>query len=172
MIGTGLSLANIDNLQKILQPICPILDLGMLKHIIEVLYAFHSIHLNAPLLLFMVCETWIIWIPAMVLSGHFLPTVVFLPYAPSRHFAQLAFIKVSLGASSYFLKSWRASYWLSTHRPGPSVCFLHSNPQSSIHLSFVFIHIKIAKVLLMAQTLIRSAATLISNHKNLKQQSN
>ena len=57
VIGTGLSLANIDNLQKILQPTCPILDLGMLKHIIEVLYAFHSIHLNAPLLLFMVCET-------------------------------------------------------------------------------------------------------------------
>lgn len=56
VIGTGLSLANIDNLQKILQPTCPILDLGMLKHIIEVLYASHS-NLNAPLLLFMVCET-------------------------------------------------------------------------------------------------------------------
>ena len=62
VIGAGLSLANIDNLQKILQPTCLILDLGMLKHIIEVLYAFHSIYLNAPLLLFMVCETSIIWI--------------------------------------------------------------------------------------------------------------
>ena len=57
-------------------------------------------------------------------------------------------------------------------RPGPSVCLFHSNPQSSIHLSFVFIHIKIAKVLLMVQTLIRSAATIFSNHENLKQQSN
>ena len=54
----------------------------------------------------------------------------FLLYAPSRHFwhipdilAQPAFIKVSLGAG---------------HRPGPSVYLIHSNPQSSIHLSFVF----------------------------------
>ena len=66
----------------------------------------------------------------------------FLPYAPSQHFwhipnilAQPAFIKVSLGAGSYFLESCRASYWSSKHRPGPSVCLIHSNPQSSKHLN-------------------------------------
>ena len=125
----------------------------------------------------------------------------FLPYAPSQHFwhipdilAQPAFIKVSLGAGSYFLESCRASYWSSKHRPGPSVCLIHSNPQSFIHLKFVFIHVNIANVLLIfdkkvlvfwfsvldrirlssrsATTLIsqqtwkhKAAATLISSHK-------
>ena len=103
----------------------------------------------------------------------------FLPYAPSRHFwhildilAQAAFIKVSLGAASYFLESCKASYWSSKHRPGPSVCLIHSNSQSIIHLSFVFMHINIAEVLLMVKTLIRSAATLFSSHQNIKQQPN
>ena len=77
----------------------------------------------------------------------------FLAYAPSRHFwhipnilAQPVFIKVLLGAGSYFFESCRASYWSSKHRPGPSVCLIHSNPQSFIHLKFVFIHVNIAKV--------------------------
>ena len=40
---------------------------------------------------------------ATVLSGHFLPRC-FLPYAPSQHLAQPAFIKASLGAGSSSLK--------------------------------------------------------------------
>ena len=54
----------------------------------------------------------------------------FLPYAPSHifgtfltFFAQPAFIKVSLGAGSYFFESCRASYWSSKHRPGLFVWF-------------------------------------------------
>ena len=103
----------------------------------------------------------------------------FLPYALSRHFchipgilAQPAFIKVSLGAGSYFFESCRASYWSSKQRSGPSVCLIHSNPQSFMHLKFVFIHINTAKVLLVVKTLVRSAATLFSNHENIKQQLN
>ena len=107
----------------------------------------------------------------------------FLSYAPSRHFwhipdilAQPAFIKVSPEASSYFLESCRASYWsfilILGHRPGPSVCLIHSNPQSFIHLKSLFVHVNIAKVLLVVKTLIRSAATLFSSHKNIKQQLN
>ena len=103
----------------------------------------------------------------------------FLPYTPSQHFwyiptflAQPAFIKVLLGARSYFLESCRAPYWSSKHRPGPSVCLIHSTPQSFIHLKSVFIHVNIAKVLLVVKTLIRSAATLFSNHENIKQQPN
>ena len=54
-----------------------------------------------------------------------------------------AFIKVSLGARQFFLKVCRASYWLSKHTPGPSVCLIHSNPQSSCseRFSFKFYHI-------------------------------
>ena len=103
----------------------------------------------------------------------------FLAYAPSRHFwhipnilAQPVFIKVLLGAGSYFFESCRASYWSSKHKSDPSVCLIHSNRQSSIHFSFVFMHINIAKVLLMVKTLIRSAATLFSSHENIKQQPN
>ena len=69
--------------------------------------------------------------------------------------AQPAFIKVSLGAGSYFLESYRASYWSSKHRPNPSICLIHSNLQSSIHLNFVFMNVNIAKVLLVVKTLIK-----------------
>ena len=115
---------------------------------------------------------------ATVLSGHFLPTGVFyltlLPdiFGIPNILAQPAFIKVSLGAGSYFFESCRTSYWSSKHRSGPSVCLIHSNPQSFMHLKFVFIHINTAKVLLVVKTLVRSAATLFSNHENIKQQPN
>ena len=116
---------------------------------------------------------------ATVLSGYFFTHWRFLLCAPSQHFwhipailAQPAFIKVSLGASSYFLKSCRASYWSSKQRPGPSVFLYQSNPQSFIHLKSVFMHINIAKVLLVLKTLIRSAATLFNSHENIKQQPN
>ena len=39
--------------------------------------------------------------------------------------------------------------------PDPSVCLIHSNPQSFIHLKLVFIHVNIAKVLLVVKTLIK-----------------
>ena len=83
--------------------------------------------------------------------------------------AQPAFIKVSLGAGSCFLESCRASCWWSLkHRPGPSVCLIHSNLQSFIHVNIVFMHIDITKVLLMVKTLMRSAATPFSSHENIK----
>ena len=109
---------------------------------------------------------------AMVLSGHFLPTSVFYFTLLPNILAQPAFIKVSLGAGSYFFESCRASYWSLKHIPGPSVCLIHSNPQSFIHLSFVYMHINTAEVLLMVKTLIRSAATLFSSHEDIKQQPN
>ena len=109
---------------------------------------------------------------ATVLSGHFLPEgALYLTLLPDI-FTQPAFIKVSLRAGSYFFESCRASYWSPKYRPGLSVCLIHSNPQSFIHLSFVFMHINIAEVLLMVKTLIRSAATLFSSHENIKQQPN
>ena len=109
---------------------------------------------------------------ATVLSGHFFTHWWFLPYAPSQHFwhipnilVQPAFIKVSLGASSYFLESCRASYWSLKQWIDPSICLIHSNLQSSIHLNFVFMHVNIAKVLLMVETLTSSALTLFSSHE-------
>ena len=59
------------------------------------------------------------------------------------------------GSQQFFLEVCRASYWSSKHRPSPSVCLIHSNPQSFIHLKFVFIHVNIAKVLLVVKTLIK-----------------
>ena len=96
----------------------------------------------------------------------------FLPYAPSRHFCTTCFYQGFPGSRQLFLKICRASYWSSKHRISPSVCLIHSNPQSFIHLKFVFIHVNIAKVLLVVKTLIRSAATLFSSHENIKQQPN
>ena len=93
---------------------------------------------------------------ATVLSGHFLPTVISYLMLLPNIWAQSTFIKVSLEASSYFLEIFRASYWSSKHRPGPPVCLIHSNPQSFIHLKFVFIHVNIAKVLLVVTALIKN----------------
>ena len=78
-----------------------------------------------------------------------------------------------------FTRSRQLLFWklpgfimiLETHtRP---ICLLiHSNPQPFIHLSFVFMLINIAEVLLMVKTLIRSAATLFISHENIKLISN
>ena len=109
---------------------------------------------------------------ATVLSGHFLPTGVFYLTLLPNIFGTTCFYQGFPGSRQLFLEICRASYWSSKHRPGPSVCLIHSNPQSFIHLKFVFIHVNIAKVLLVVKTLIRSAATLFSSHENIKQQPN
>ena len=109
---------------------------------------------------------------AMVLSGHFLPTGVFYLTLLPDIFGTTCFYQGFPGSRQLFLESCRASYWSLKHRPGSSVCLIHSNPQSFIHLSFVFMLINIAEVLLMVKTLIRSAATLFISHENIKQQPN
>ena len=109
---------------------------------------------------------------ATVLIGHFLPTSAFYLTLLPDIFGTICFIKVSMGAGSYFLESCRGSFWSLKHRHGLSVCLIHSNPQSFIQLNFAFIRVNIAKCLLVAKTLIKSAATLFSSHKNRKQQPN
>ena len=42
------------------------------------------------------------------------------------------------GSRQFFLEVCRASYWSSKHRPGPSVCLIHSNPQTSYSERFNF----------------------------------
>ena len=105
-----------------------------------------------------VLRFWVnIFYPQAFFTLHSFPTNLHIPDILTRP----AFIKFSLGAGSYFFESCRTSYWSSKHRPGPSVCLIHSNPQSSMHFSFVFMHINNAEVLLMVKTLIRSAAMKI-----------
>ena len=104
--------------------------------------------------------------------GIFYPQARFTLRSFLTFLAQSAFIKVSMGAGSYFLESCRGSFWSLKHRHGLSVCLIHSNPQSFIQLNFAFIRVNIAKCLLVAKTLIKSAATLFSSHKNRKQQPN
>ena len=78
---------------------------------------------------------------ATVLSGHFLPTGVFYPTLLYQHF--ICAYERFPGSRKFFLEACRASYWSSKHRPGPSVCLIHSNPQSSYseRFSFKFYHI-------------------------------
>ena len=126
-----------------------------------------------------ICDTFIfqpfhhlVTASATVLSGHFLPTGVFYLTLLPDIFHTTYFYQGFPGSRQLFLESWRASYWSLKHRPGPSVCLIHSNPQCFMHLKFVFIHVNIAKVLLVVKNLIRSAATLFSSHENIKQQPN
>ena len=80
---------------------------------------------------------------ATVLSGHFLPTGVFYLKLLPHIFATTWFYQGLLGSRQFFLEVCRASCWSSKHRPGPSVCLIHSNPQSSYseRFSFKFYHI-------------------------------
>ena len=94
--------------------------------------------------------------------GIFYPQAFFTLRSFPTFLEQPAFIKVSLGAGSYFLESCRASYWSSKHRPGPSVCLIHSNTQSSIHLKSVFMHVNIAKSFTCGENF-----DMISSHKNM-----
>ena len=78
---------------------------------------------------------------ATVLSGRFLPTGVF--YLTLLHWHFTCVYQGLPGSRQFFLEVCRASYWSSKHRPGPSVCLIHSNPQSSYseRFSFKFYHI-------------------------------
>ena len=42
------------------------------------------------------------------------------------------------GGWQFILEVWRASYWSSKDRLGPSVCLIHSNPQTSYSEQFSF----------------------------------
>ena len=92
---------------------------------------------------------------ATVLSGHFLPKDVFYLTLLPDTFGTICFYQGLPGRRKFLLEVCRASYWSSKHRPGPSVCLIHSNPQSFIHPKFVFIHVNFAKVLLVVKTLIK-----------------
>ena len=82
---------------------------------------------------------------ATVLSGYFLPTGIFYLTLLPNIFATTCFYQGLPGCWQFFHEVWRASYWSSKPRPSPSVCLIHSNRQSFIHLKFVFIHVNIAK---------------------------
>ena len=66
---------------------------------------------------------------AIVLSGYFLPTGVFYLMLLHQHF--ICVYQGLPGSRQFFLEVSRASYWSSKHKPCPSVCLIHSNPQSS-----------------------------------------
>ena len=95
----------------------------------------------------------------------------FLSYTPSQHFGTTCVYQGFTGSWQLLFKKLQGFILILKTKTRP-ICLIHSNPQSSIHLSVVFMHINIAKVLLMAKTLIRSAATLFSNNENIKQQPN
>ena len=101
----------------------------------------------------------------------------FLPYTPSWPFWHIPTFWHNLLLSRFHWEP-AAIFWKvaglhsdpGKHRPVPCVCLIHSDPQYFIHLKSVFMHVNVAKVLLVVKTLIRSAATLFSSPENIKQQ--
>ena len=93
---------------------------------------------------------------ATIFIGHFLPTGVFYLVLLPNIFGTTCFYQGFPRSRQLFLEICRASYRSSKHRPSPSVCLIHSNPQSFIHLKFVFMHVYIAKVLVVVKTLIKN----------------
>ena len=94
---------------------------------------------------------------AMALSGRFIPTGVFSFTLLPDIFGTTCFYQDFPGSRQFFREVCRTSYWSSKHRPGPSVCLIHSNSQSFKHFKFVFIHVNIAK----SFTLIKSFFFLV-----------
>ena len=108
---------------------------------------------------------------ATALSEHFLPTGIFYVTLLPDIFGTTCFYQGFPGSRKLFLEICRASYWSSKQKPAPSVCLIHSNPQSFIHLKFVFIHVNIANIFTCVENFdkeYRSAATLFSSHENIK----
>ena len=66
---------------------------------------------------------------ATVLSAHFLRTGVFYHTVLNWHFTCI--YQDLPGSQQFFLEVCCPSYWSSKYRLGPSICFIHSNPQSS-----------------------------------------
>ena len=94
---------------------------------------------------------------ATVFEWAFFTNRRFLPYAPSHNiFGRTCFYQGLPGSRQLFLEVCRASYWSLKHRTGPSVCLIHSNPQCFINLKFVFMHVDISKVILVAKTLMKN----------------
>ena len=92
---------------------------------------------------------------AMVLSGHFLPTGVLYLTLLHDIFGTTCVYQGFPGTRQFFLEICRVSCWSSKHRPSPSVCLIHSNPQSFIHIKSEFIHINIAKSFTCGKILIK-----------------
>ena len=61
------------------------------------------------------------------LSGHFLPTGVFYLTLLHWHFN----LRLARLLWEPAVLPWSLQGWSSKHRPGPSVCLIHSNPQTS-----------------------------------------
>ena len=78
---------------------------------------------------------------ATVLSGHFLPTGVFYLMLLLNIFGTTCVYQGFPGSRQLFLEICRASYWSSKHRPGPSVCLIHSNQLYTERFSFKLYHI-------------------------------
>ena len=89
---------------------------------------------------------------AKVLNGHFLPTGVFYPTLLHRYFT--CAYQGFPGSRQFFLEICRASYWSLKHRLGPSVCLIHSNPQSSYSEEFMFKFYHILSRITCAESLI------------------
>ena len=108
---------------------------------------------------------------ATALSEHFLPTGIFYVTLLPDIFGTTCFYQGFPGSRKLFLEICRTSYWSSKQKPAPSVCLIHGNSQSFIHLKFVFIHVNIANVFTCVENFdkeYRSAAALFISHENIK----
>ena len=94
----------------------------------------------------------------------------FLPYTPSQHLWHSLLLSRLRWELAVILWNLQGFILIIETQARPICLLIHSNPQSFIHLQFVFIHVNNWKVLLVVKTLIRSAATLFSSDRNIKQQ--
>ena len=62
--------------------------------------------------------------------GVFYPQAFFILRSFTDIFDSTCIYQGLPGSRQFFLEVCRASYWSSKHRPSPSVCLIHSNPQN------------------------------------------
>ena len=107
-------------------------------------YSFSPAHCRV------ICKTFILPFPRSSFSQFYCERFSVGIFYPQAFFTLRSFTDILTcvyqglpGSWRVFHKFSRASYWSSNHRPGPSVCLIHSNPQSSYseRFSFKFYHI-------------------------------
>ena len=96
----------------------------------------HTFHTFSPAHCRVICDTFIfnfsvIFLPRALRfwMGIFYPQAFFTLCSFSNIFDSTCIYQGLPRSRQFFLEVCRALYWSSKHRPSPSVCLIHSNPQ-------------------------------------------
>ena len=126
---------------------------GLLLRFLHPIFYFQPSPSQSELRHFHLFNDSVLAASATALSGHFSPTGDFYLTLLPNIFGTTCFYQGLPESRQFFLEVYRASYWSSKHRPCPSICLIHSNPQSLYILNLYLYMSILQKFLLVVKTL-------------------